>query len=265
MLPFRRIVLATSIVALLAALHTQSAFAAFGFGIDTVIGATPLASPPPPSVLPGATEDGSPIIFPEVIGGTIIRTSVPNDGMDVDHDGSDVVAAPIIGGPNGNVVNPLLVATFIPTGTNFNSYLFHFDPVGSTPSTFGFYVSTITFDNPIVGIQLLSDGFTLVKPFPVPYVGTFEQGDTQVDLNGGSGPAYYPGGVSFRGLEEDSFVLTVSGNTVMMAGIAVNAQIDQVRIITASPIAAEVPEPTAFVTWALVSGVACIGAFKRRR
>jgi len=265
MLPARNVILTASLVALLASLQTQPVFAAFGFGIDTVVGATPLSGPPAPDVLPSSNEGGFPIIFPEIINGTILPTVGHVLGMDVDHDGSPVVAAPIVGGPNGNVVNPLLISATIPTGTKFNSYLFHFDPVGSTPDSFGFYLSTITFENPIIGIQLLSDGFVLDKPGGTPYTGTLEQGDAQVALNGGSPLAYYPGGTSFRGLEEDSFVLAVSGSTVQMAGIAVNFQIDQVRILTATPLTSGVPEPTTIATWAVISGVACVGAFFRRR
>ncbi len=265
MLPARHIALTASLIALLAALQAQPVFAAFG--ITSVSGALQLAAPPAPDVNPGSVEGGLPIVFPEVINGTILPTQAHPLGLDVDHDGSAVIAAPVIGGPQGNVVNPLLISATIPTGTSFNSYLFHFDPVGNTAATFGFYVSTITFDNPIIGVQLLSDGFSLEKPGGTPYTGTLEQGDNQVFLNGGPGPpnVYYPGGVSFRGLEEDSFVLAISGDTVQIAGIAVNEQIDQVRIITATPISSGVPEPTTIASWAIISGIACVGAFIRRR
>ena len=76
---------------------------------------------------PAVTKWPLPLIFPEVISGRCVATVAHPLGLDVDHDGSNVVAAPTI---SGNVVNPALVDTTIPTGTGFNSYLLHFDPVG---------------------------------------------------------------------------------------------------------------------------------------
>jgi hypothetical protein len=257
MLPVRRLVFAAFIVALLAALQVQPAYAAFG--ITSVTGAIELPSGPPPNVQPGGNEGGLPIIFPEVISGTVASTLLHPLGLDVDHDGSDVVAAPTI---SGNVVNPALVSTTIPAGAGFNSYLLHFDPVASP--FFAFYVATINFDNPVIGVQLFSDGFTLQKPTLIPYTGTLEQGDIQIALNGGPPLGYYPGGVDFRGVEEDAFVLSISGNTVIVAGSTSGPEIDQIRILTAPTITGQVPEPATAVTW-IVIAMCCGGAFARRR
>jgi hypothetical protein len=92
-----------------------------------------------------------------------------------------------------------------------------------------------------------------------------EQGDIQVGLfpNGGPPPAYYPGSLSFRGVEEDAFVLTIAGNTVMVAGSASGIEIDQIRIFTAPPIG-QIPEPAAALTWILIA-ISCGGVFARRR
>lgn len=257
MLPARYLFFTAFLVALLAALQAQPAHAAFG--ITSVAGAIELPGGPPPDVHPGGNEGGLPIIFPEVISGTVAATILHPLGLDVDHDGSNVVAAPTI---SGNVVNPALVSATIPVGAGFNSYLLHFDPVGSP--FFSFYVATINFDNPIIGVQLFSDGFALQKPTLIPYTGTLEQGDNQISLNGGPPLAYYPGGVDFRGVEEDAFVLSISGNTVIVAGSTSGPEIDQIRILTAPTIREGLPEPAAAVTWTIIA-MTCGGAFGRRR
>jgi hypothetical protein len=261
MLPVRQLVLTASLVALIAALQVQPADAAFG--IASVAGAIELPGPPPPSVLNGdpngAQEGGLPIIFPEVLNATVVATVAHPLGLDVDHDGSNVVAAPTI---SGNVVNPLLVDTTIPVGAGFNSYLLHFDPVAKP--FFAFYVATINFDNPIIGVQLFSSAFDLNKPSGTPYKGTLEQGDVQVGINGGPPLAYYPGGVDFRGVEEDAFILSIIGNTLILAGSTSGPEIDQIRILTAPTLGPPVPEPATALTWAIIA-ITCGGVFVRRR
>jgi hypothetical protein len=264
-------------LAILAALPmclcAQSAHAAFG--ISAVVGATQLPGPPPPDVLPGSNEQpvgspipiSTPIVFHEVLGGAIVPdTPTPehplaNLGLDVDHDGSNVSAAPVV---TSNVVNPLLISTLIPVGTQFNSYLFHFDPAGSP--TIAIYDSTITFENPIIGVQLFSNGFNLQKPVGTPYQGTLEQGDSQVALNGGPPVTYYPGsanypplGLSSRGVEEDALQITISGTQLRLTGQAFGNEIDQVRILTA------VPEPGSAIAWTMVFATACAGLVSVRR
>lgn len=265
------------LVAVCAAVHASSAYAAFG--ITSVSGAVQLPGPPPPNVLPGSVEQpigspipiGDPIIFHEVLGGIIVPTPPTAQhplaflGLDIDHNGSPVSAVPVV---SGNVVNPLLVPSLIPTGTRFNSYLFHFDPVGSPPAAT--YSSTINFDNPIIGVQLFSNGFDLQKPAGTPYQGTLEQGDTQVSLNSGPPVIYYPGsanypplGLSYRGIEEDAFQLSIAGNSVTLAGAVFNGEIDQIRILTAP--GTVVPEPATGIAWAIVLSMGCAGVFVIRR
>jgi hypothetical protein len=238
---------------MLAAVHTQPVVAAFG--ITGVVGGIELPGPPPPNVLPTSNEGAQPIVFPEVLNGTVVGLGAP-----VDHNGSNVVAAPTI---SGNVVNPALVNAVIPGGTKFNSYMLHFDPIASP--FFAFYVTTINFDNPILGVQLFSNGFVLQKPSGNPYFGTLEAGDFQVASNFGPPLAYYPGGVAFRGVEEDSFVLAIAGNTVMVAGSANGPEIDQIRIFTAPPNGGVVPEPTTAVVWGLIGMIGYVSVFVRRR
>lgn len=257
-----------------ASVQAQTAYAAFG--ITSVIGATQLAGPPGPNVLPGSVEQpigfplpiGNPIIFHEVLTG-VVKPGVPTPqhplaaiGLDVDHNGSNVSAAPVV---SGNIVNPLLVPALIPVGTQFNSYLFHFDPVGSPG--IAIYNSTINFDNPIIGVQLFSNGFNLQKPAGTPYQGTLEQGDTQVFVNGGPAAAYYPGnvnypplGLNFRGVEEDALQIIIVGNQLTLAGQVFGGEIDQVRILTAA-----VPEPASAIGWTIVLTIGCIAAFVKRR
>jgi hypothetical protein len=262
------------LLAAFASLQAQSAHAAFG--ITSVVGATLLPGPPAPNVLPGSVEQpigspvpiGNPIIFPEVLVG-IVKPAAPtpqhplaNIGLDVDHNGTNVSAAPVV---SGNIVNPLLIPALIPVGTQFNSYLFHFDPVGAPG--IAIYNSTINFDSPIIGVQLFSNGFALQKPAGTPYQGTLEQGDRQVSLNGGPAEAYYPGTVNYpplglnsRGVEEDALQITIVGNQLTLAGQVFGGEIDQVRILTAA-----VPEPASAVAWTMVLSIGCAVAFVKRR
>jgi len=225
------------IVALLVvAAQSQSAFATFG--IVSVSGG--IQTTAPASVVSGATENPLPIIFPEAIGKTLLAP------LPVDHDGSDVVApGPAI---NANsVVNSAYIAAMLQPGTVVNSYLFHFDRP-STPPTAPFYITTINFVGHVVGVQMFSNGYlTLQKPFGTPYVGTLETGD----LAFGAG-TIYPTGSASRGLDEDEFSLSISGSQVVLTGIALGTQIDQVRIITA------VPEPNAIAIWTMMS-LTCAG------
>jgi len=176
-------------------------------GIVSFSGVTPLGGPPAPGVHPGDQPPvPTPIIFPEFLNGVI-----PVGGVKVDHDGSVVVASPV---ETGNVVNPLLVSGVIPAGTRVDSYLFHFDPLDvAFPTAANFYpLSSIVFSNKIIGVQLFSSGYTaLQKPVLTPYVGGLESGDGAPVFNGGPTPAYYPGGLAFRGMEEDAMAITSGG------------------------------------------------------
>jgi hypothetical protein len=258
MLPIRQFAMIAVLAALLAAARTEPVVAAFG--ITSVTGAVQLPGGPPPNVFPGVTEGALPIVYTEVLNGTIVPTGAHPAGMDVDHDGSNVIASPTV---SGNVVNPALVSTTIPVGTKFNSFMFHFDPLGAP--FFAFYLTTVNFDDPIIGVQLFSDGFLLNKPAGTGYIGTQEQGDVQVAFNGGPALGYYPGSVPFRGVEEDSFVLAIAGNKMTVAGSAHGVEIDEVRVITAAPVQTGVPEPTTAATWAIVAAIGCCVAFIRQK
>jgi len=243
-MPIRSGTLALVTAASLALAFPSPSFGAFG--IVSISGATQTAAPA--GVLPGpgpfSTENALPIIFPEVLGGTLAAP------LPVDHDGSNIVSPGAAVDAN-SVVNSAFIAAVLPQGTKFNSYLFHFDPL---PNSAPFYISTIKFANHVIGVQLFSNGYTsLQKPLNTPYVGTLEAGDVAV-----GGPVVYPTGVSYRGLDEDEFALVISNDQVSLVGIALGGQIDQVRILTA------VPEPATFVVWGLIfAGCVCV-AFVRR-
>jgi hypothetical protein len=143
--------------------------------------------------------------------------------------------------------------------------MLHFDPAGS-PSI-ALYDATINFDNPIIGVQLFSNGFNLQKPAGIPYQGTLEQGDDQVYLNGGPTQAYYPGnvnypplGLNFRGVEEDALQIIIVGNQLTLKGQVFGGEIDQIRILTAA-----VPEPASAIAWTMVLSIGCVFAFVKRR
>jgi hypothetical protein len=224
-------------------------------GIVSFSGVTPLGGPPAPNVLPGSQPAlPTPIIFPEFINGFI-----PAGGVAVDHNGSVVVASPV---ESAGVVNPLLVKSVIPAGTKVDSYLFHFDPADSAvPSAANFYpLSSVLFSTKILGVQLFSSSFPLQKPALTPYVGTLEAGDAVPVFNGGPTPPYYPGGVVFRGQEEDAMAITSGGFGINLAGEADGVEIDQVRIYVAS-----VPEPTTLtMAFAGILGIMGLGRTRSR-
>src|SRR4029078_2656537 len=78
MLPARHLVFTASIVALLAALQVQPAYAAFGITSATGVTVSPA---PLPSVQPGVSEATLPVIFPEILNGRVTSPA----GLRVDH------------------------------------------------------------------------------------------------------------------------------------------------------------------------------------
>lgn len=222
-------------------------------GIVASSGVTLLGGPPAGNVLPGTQQPTLlPLFFPEVVGGQV---SSPG-GLPVDHVGSDLAPTLV---QSTSVVDAALVAGVIPAGTKFDSYLFHFDPGNSTfPSDANFYVdASIEFSTKILGVQLFgSADLQLDKPAGTDYVGTLEFGDADVFANGGPAAAYYPSTASFRGLEEDSFAIDLSGHRVLLAGKAFGTEIDQLRVIVAV-----VPEPITLLN--LSAGIALLGAMRR--
>jgi hypothetical protein len=236
------------VVACLSAIPVQA-------GIVSFSGVTPLPGPPAPGVHPGDQPPlPTPTVFPEVLNGV-----APVGGIAVDHNGSVVTASPVV---SANVVNPLLVSGVIPSGTRFDSYLFHFDPADAQiPSAANFFpLSTITFSSKIIGVQLFSSGYVgLQKPALTPYVGTLESGDAAIGINGGPLPTYYPGGLSTRGLEEDAMAIVGGGFGINLAGEADGVQIDQIRIFVA------VPEPTSLaMAFVAIFGIMGLGRTRSR-
>jgi hypothetical protein len=212
-------------------------------GIVSFANVAPLLGPPPPpvgGVYPGTQEPTVlPIVFPEFINGVI-----GGAGLRVDHNGSVIAVSPAT---TASVVNPLLVSAVLPAGTRFDSYLFHFDP---SPASTAFYgvasPASIQFDTKIIGVQLFTqNAVSLQKPALTPYVGTLEAGDIEVAANGGPSLLYYPVTEVSRGLEEDFIGIGLGGFQIMLQGIALGGEIDQVRVIVAA-----VPEPASL---ALVS------------
>jgi len=272
MLPLRHIATIGVLAATIAAVQTEPVHAAFG--IVSVSGATELLAPPPPNLFEGSNEQpvdtvvtffGLPIVFHEKLGGYIMPTiGYPNGliGMGVDHNGSQVDVSPVV---DGTIVNNALQPSILPVGTHFNSYMIHYDPVdqfnpGVDPF-FSQYITEVSFDRPIIGVQIFSKYFPLTYNSN-PYRGKLEDGDLQIWLNGGPGPppTYYPDPADYRGLEEDSFSLVIVGNTVKIGGTANGAEIDEVRIFTQA-----VPEPTTAIAWGLILALGCSGAFVWRR
>lgn len=204
-----------------------------GVGISSLMGATE-------ATLPSSTlgESAAPLLFTETIGGVI-----GSGGLATDHDGSSVVAKPTV--TNG-VVNAALSPSTISAGTKYNSYLFSFNPNSTADLT---YITTIEFEQPIIGVQLFGSGSALERPETYAYVGTLEAGDAAAVANGAPA-SLYPTGLAGRGVEDDEFVLAISCNRVMLAGSVIGGDIDQVRFLTA---AISTPEPASMAVWCLLA------------
>jgi hypothetical protein len=117
----------------------------------------------------------------------------------------------------------------IPAGTLVDTYLLHDDPLGTSPTMLG---GTISFNEPIIGVEVLSDTLNLSDPIlGVPGV-LYDTGGTDRGLElGGGGDSYSISGDSF----------TFTGN------FSTSTYMDEVRIICAP-----VPEPSTVISGALV-------------
>lgn len=139
----------------------------------------------------------------------------------------------------------------IPSGTRVSSYLIHFDPVGipSQPVSPDRFSSGVTFNSPVLGIQVLSS--------------TLYTADGVL----GALSTLYPVGEPLRGLELaigmigvntfDGINLSADLSTVFVI-LSAQLSLDQVRIITA------VPEPSSLALCSL-GGVGLLGLVRERR
>ena len=231
----------TALVAL--SLSTSAVWAGISIsGVESALGVETVLAPG--DVRPGMVEGDNPILFAEVLGGTI---GTPG-GVPVDHNGSQIIGSPVIGGS----LNPALQPGNVSEGTFYSSYMFHFDPVGE-PGSSEHFVSVVSFSHEVVGVQLFSDGVALDNP--VGFVGSLEGGDAAV---GGISGITYPSSDPSRGADE--LILTIDGRDIMLAGTGSGADIDQIRIFT---LASGAPEPGAMVVWLAVMG--CCGLVLNNR
>ncbi|QDU55073.1 hypothetical protein [Aeoliella mucimassa] len=124
--------------------------------------------------------------------------------------------------------------------TEFSSYMFNVSksPVNSTALG---YTLTITFDQPILGIQFasgkLATGYSLLDASP-------------------SFDAIQPIGAFNTGSGGDS--ITIDGNTITIATGLVSTGTDPFRILTA------VPEMSTNLSWSALAGIGCV-LYRRRK
>ncbi|QDU55072.1 hypothetical protein [Aeoliella mucimassa] len=130
----------------------------------------------------------------------------------------------------------------VAAGTEFNSYMFNLSQSGDDAQLF--YTLTITFDNPIIGIQtssgFLSQGFTYL----------LDAGNTYV--TDGSFDAIAPEG-NFNETES----ISIDGDTVTVTGRLTYGS-DPFRVLTA------VPEMSTILSWAGLAGIGCV-LYRRRK
>ena len=132
----------------------------------------------------------------------------------------------------------------------FESWMFHFDPVG-IPSPAEKTTGTMSFTDKILGIIVTDQGLD--------------------DSDGVGAPGTdYPAGVQYRGLEwggQDQVTLSISGDdkTISFDFLKANTVMDQVRVITESG-AKAIPEPATFIVWSILGTLAItVGWWRRRR
>ncbi len=148
--------------------------------------------------------------------------------------------------PNGSSIN--LTPGTIPAGTHVESWLLHFDPVGSPQSAVALSGS-ITFSTQVLGIEVLTTSL-----------------DSTDSLFGAPG-SEYEGSEPLKGLELavglvgintfDGITLSADRKTIT-AILSTQMSLDEVRIFTAVP----VPEPSTFVL--LGAGALGLLALSRR-
>lgn len=140
-----------------------------------------------------------------------------------------------------------VVGGWIPAGARVNSYILHFDPVGSASSPVWEARGTITFAEPLLGLIYATSNTATYSLL------------TASDSIVGLGGSYYESGTYHRKLEipqetwED--LATLPGNTVYV-NLFTNSSMDEVRIITQV-----VPAPGALLLGAL--GAALVGCLRR--
>ncbi|MBN1510182.1 MAG: PEP-CTERM sorting domain-containing protein [Sedimentisphaerales bacterium] len=136
----------------------------------------------------------------------------------------------------------------IAAGTAVTSYIVHFDPVGAPTSVYEGH-GTITFGQPVLGLIYATKD-----------TGTYSL-LTNSDTSVGLGAAFYDADPAFRRLEipQDTYqdVASFAGNVVTV-NLFTTSGIDDVRIITASPI----PAPGALALLGLGAGL--VGWLRRR-
>ncbi|QDU55071.1 hypothetical protein [Aeoliella mucimassa] len=132
----------------------------------------------------------------------------------------------------------------VDAGTPFSSYMFNVSQSGDTTQMS--YTLTITFDNPIIGIQtssgFLSQGYTYLLDNSSTYV------------TAGSFDAIAPEG-NYNG--DDSITIQGDTITVVAKGRLTNGT-DPFRVLTA------VPEMTTILSWAGLAGIGCV-LYRRSR
>ncbi len=137
----------------------------------------------------------------------------------------------------------------VAAGTRVDSYLLHFDPIG-TPSQPLALSGSVTFSLPVLGIEVLTTSLNST--------------DTVLGIPG----AFYPIGEVNRGLELsvglvgietfDGITLSLDRKTVSVI-LSTQLSLDQVRVITA------VPEPSSLTQFGIGAVGLAGGVFLRRR
>ncbi len=166
-----------------------------------------------------------------LVRGWFEKTVTLTSNLSVSHQGSGTVSSNA--SANGGTIS---------SGTRLDSYLFHFDKVGSSNAT----------------VSLTNSGGSLSVTFSTAIQGVFF---SQSGLNG-SDATFGPGGLTYSGAnrgvefgsENDNFTISSDLRTITFNSLTVNgSKMDQVRVLVLG--AVSTPEPG---TWALF-GLGALG------
>lgn len=161
-----------------------------------------------------------------------------------------------------NINNRIPTPGTATTGTTVNSYYLFANPIGS-PAPFSpdekTYSGSITFDNPILGIDYLTSSFSATNSL---------LGNPTTLYTFGSSPGL---GVTFAftfangtTVPRDAFTLT-SDRKRLTFNFLTGSAVDQLRIITTSGSPQAVPEPRTILGSATATAVGFAVLFKRKR
>jgi hypothetical protein len=148
----------------------------------------------------------------------------------------------------------------IPAGSVVDSYLLHFDPVGSSGGSQQTVLGSITFDQAVLGVIFSRNAG------PNGEIG-LNATDDSVNFFGLAGTTY-PTGSGLRGIFDDAsdgYSFFASGNTLSFAFSGLNNSLDEIRVLVDSTGAVSaIPEPIHYMMM-VVSALIAFAIYRSKK